>query len=112
MRRIRDLMIKEMPVQIRELNREQGSLEEKRYDSCLVGIRPDGSLELKMPQGEHGLILITLGARCEVFFASEGCEYFFVGEVKERYRRENRNILAVEPKTFLKKACMRRHAVL
>ena len=112
MKKIRDLLENDMPVCIRELNMEQNDSKKQLYKSRSVHICPDGNLELQMPQGEHGIVLIGFGIRCEIYFERDGCGYSFVGEVKERYRRENINILVIEPKTFLKKACMHGHAVL
>ena len=73
------------------------------YESCVVKICTSGNIELRMPQVESRVVLMALGTRCEVIFAVGTDKYSFLGEVKERYRKENTYIFEVEPKTFLKK---------
>ena len=104
MKKIRDLLKKDMPVQIRGLCMEHEEDEKQQiYESCVVKICTSGNIELRMPQIESRVVLMALGTRCEVIFAVGMDQYSFLGEVKERYRKENTYIFEVEPKTFLKK---------
>lgn len=67
--------------------------------SRLYDIRPDGSVEIAMPTESGRLILMALGTRYEIVFYTGSGLYRCVGQVTERYKKENLYMVSVELKT-------------
>ena len=73
------------------------------FKSQVLDIRENGNLEILMPSEAEKLILIPLGVRYEmVFFTSTGL-YRALGQVKERYKKDNIYMLEMELKSQLEK---------
>lgn len=73
------------------------------YKSQVCDILESGELELLMPSEAGRLVLLSLGMRYEMVFYVDGGLYKAIGEVKERYKTENRYLIKVELKTPLSK---------
>lgn len=73
------------------------------YGSKVFDISDEGDIELIMPIESGKVILLPLGVRYEfVFYTSLGL-YRSVGQVKERYKKENVYVLLIELKSQLTK---------
>lgn len=61
----------------------------KIYKSQVLDLKENGNLEISMPVERGKLVLLPLGIRMEFIFFSKGTLYRAVGQVRERYKREN-----------------------
>ena len=73
------------------------------YKSQIFEILENGELEIIMPIERGKVILLPLGLRYEFVFYTEAGLYKSVGQIKERYKTENRYMLRVELNTPLSK---------
>ncbi|MBO5302625.1 MAG: flagellar brake domain-containing protein [Lachnospiraceae bacterium] len=73
------------------------------YKSQLTDITEEGELEITMPIENGRLVLLPLGIRFEfVFYTSKGL-YHSIGQIKERYKKDNIHMILVELHSQLKK---------
>ena len=73
------------------------------YKSQVHDITEDGELEITMPIENEKLVLLSLGIRYEfVFYTSTGL-YHGIGQIKERYKRDNIYVLLIELHSQLRK---------
>ena len=77
--------------------------EVKIYKSQVYDIFENGELELLMPTEAGKLKLLSLGIRYEFVFYNKTGLYKAIGQVKERYKTDNRYMLRVELHTPLSK---------
>lgn len=71
------------------------------YKSQIYGIKDNGELEMIMPTEGGRIILLPLGIRFEfVFYTNKGL-YKSIGQIKERYKTENKYMLRIELNTQL-----------
>lgn len=75
----------------------------KLFKSQVLDNRKNGNLQISMPSENGKLILLPLGVRFEFVFYSKGGLYMGVGQVKERYKKENIYMLEIELKSQLEK---------
>lgn len=75
----------------------------KAYKSQVLDINSKGNLEIAMPTEGNKLILLQLGVRYEFIFYSGNVLYRSVGQIVERYKKDNIYTLEVELKTRLEK---------
>lgn len=68
----------------------------KIYKSQVCDILENGELELLMPIEAGKLMLLSLGIRYEFVFYNKSGLYKAVGQVKERYKTDNRYMFRVE----------------
>lgn len=68
----------------------------KIYKSQVCDILENGELELLMPIEAGKLMLLSLGIRYEFVFYNKSGLYRAVGQVKERYKTDNRYMFRVE----------------
>lgn len=61
----------------------------KTYKSKVLDFRSNGNMEIAMPMEAGKLVLLQLGVRYELVFFSRESLYRAVGQVKERYKKEN-----------------------
>lgn len=73
------------------------------YKSQVYEILENGELELLMPTEGGRLILLPLGIRFEFLFYTQNGLYKAVGQVKERYKADNRYMVRIELNTPLSK---------
>lgn len=112
MRQIGDAMISKilqerMKIDIRvfsQVERAETSNEEVHvYKSQIYEIFDNGELEIIMPFEGGKMILLPLGLRYEFVFYTPAGLYKSIGQVKERYKTENRYMLRVVLNTPLSK---------
>lgn len=85
-------------------NRAQEGHEIPRiFKSQVLDIRENGNLEISMPSEAGKLTLLPLGVRYEMVFFSQGGLYHALGQIKERYKKDNVYMLEMELKTQLEK---------
>lgn len=85
------------------------------YKSQVNDITEDGELEITMPIENGKVLLLHLGVRYEFVFYTETGLYHSIGQIKERYKRENIYVLLIELHSSLKKLQRReyyRHSCL
>ena len=75
----------------------------KIYKSQVLDLKENGNLEISMPVERGKLVLLPLGIRMEFIFFSKGTLYRAVGQVRERYKRENVYMLEIELKSQISK---------
>lgn len=75
----------------------------KVYKSQVLDINKRGNLEISMPTEGTKLILLPLDVRLEFVFYSGGFLYKSIGQIVERFKRDNIYTLEVELKTRLEK---------
>ena len=75
----------------------------KLYVSQVLDYNEEGNPELAMPTEGTRLILLPLGVRYEFTFYESGTLYTGIGEIKERYKKDNMHMLEIEMKTSLEK---------
>lgn len=75
----------------------------KLYKSQVLDIKENGNLEISMPSEGGRLILLPLGIRFEFVFYSMGGLYRGMGQIKERYKKDNVYMLQVELKSQIEK---------
>lgn len=75
----------------------------KTYKSQVLDIKESGTLEISMPIEGGKLVLLPLGVRFEFIFYSMGSLFRGIGQIKERYKRENVYMLEIELKSQLEK---------
>lgn len=73
------------------------------YRCLLQDITDDGDLEISMPVESNRLVLLPLGIRFEFVFYTEKGLYHSIGQIKERYKKNNMHMLLVELHSQLKK---------
>lgn len=73
------------------------------YKSQVSDITDSGDLELAMPIEGGKILLLPLGVRFEFIFYTKGGMYHCIGEVKERYKRNNIYLCLIEIHSQLKK---------
>lgn len=81
----------------------------KKHKSRVLDIREDGSLEIMMPSEGGGLVLLPLGVRYEFTFRSKEKMYRAIGEIRERYKKDNLYILEIELRSELERVQRREH---
>ena len=85
-------------------NRVQDGRELPRiFKSQVLDIMENGNIEISMPTEAGKLILLPLGIRYEMIFYTRNGMYRAVGQVKERYKKDNVYMLEMEFKTQLEK---------
>ena len=77
-------------------NPEETLASTRIYVSKVFDILDDGDLEVAMPIENGRIILLPLGARYELAFYSSSGLCHVVGQVKERYKKENVFVLRFE----------------
>ena len=75
----------------------------KNYKSQVLDVMNNGNIEISMPIEKGKLVLLPLGVRYEFIFYSMGSLYRGIGQIKERYKRENVYMLQIELKSQLEK---------
>lgn len=75
----------------------------KVYKSQVLDINKRGNIEIAMPTEGSKLLLLPLNVRFEFVFYSGGFLYKSIGQVVERFKRDNIYTLEVELKTRLEK---------
>ena len=75
----------------------------KVYKSQVIDIHKRGNLEISLPTEGTQLILLPLDVRLEFVFYSGGFLYKSIGQIVERFKRDNIYTLEVELKTRLEK---------
>lgn len=75
----------------------------KVYKSKVLDLRANGNLEISMPLDGTKLILLPLGVRFEFVFYSKGALYCTIGQVVERYKKDNVFMLEIELKSSIEK---------
>ena len=75
----------------------------KVYKSQVLDINKRGNVEIAMPTEGSKLLLLPLNVRFEFVFYSGGFLYKSIGQVVERFKRDNIYTLEVELKTRLEK---------
>lgn len=73
------------------------------YKSQVLDLRSNGNVEIAMPLDGTKLILLPLGVRFEFIFYSKGALYRSIGQVVERYKKDNVFMLEIELKTPMEK---------
>lgn len=73
------------------------------YKSQVLDIRENGNLIISMPTEGGRLMLLPLGVRYELVFYAETSLYRAMGQIVERYKKENLYMLEVEMKTQLER---------
>lgn len=87
---------------IQELEQKNEELA-KIYKSQVLDILKNENIEIAMPIEGGKLILLPLGVRFEFIFYSMGTLYRAVGQIVERYKKENMYMLVVELKSRMEK---------
>lgn len=82
-------------VEWRESSRELPKI----YKSQVLDLKDNGNLEVAMPSEGGKLVLLPLGVRFEFVFFSRGGLYRAIGQVVERYKRDNVYMLEIELKS-------------
>ena len=75
----------------------------RMYKSQVLDIKRNGNLQIAMPIEAGKLMLLPLGVRYEFIFYSMGGLYRAIGQIKERYKKDNFYMLEIELKTELEK---------
>lgn len=75
----------------------------KIYKSQVLDLNDKGMIQIYMPSEKGKLILLPLGVRFEFMFYTETGLYRAIGQVKERYRKDNIYMLEIELKSRLEK---------
>lgn len=89
---------------VSELDRAKKTGEEVHvYKSQIFELLGNGELEICMPLEKGRVILLPLGVRYEFAFYTQSGIYKSVGQVKERYKTENRYMLRIVLNTPLSK---------
>lgn len=73
------------------------------YKSQVNDISEDGSIEIAMPIIGGKVILLPLGTRYDFVFYTDSGLFYSVGQIKERYKRDNIFVLIIELHSPLKK---------
>lgn len=76
---------------------------EKVYKSQVLDLCANGNVEISMPLDGTKLILLPLGVRFEFVFYSKGALYATIGQVVERYKKDNLFMLEIEIKSTMEK---------
>ena len=71
----------------------------KTYKSKVLDFCSNGNMEIAMPMEAGKLVLLQLGVRYELVFFSRESLYRTVGQVKERYKKDNIYMLEMELKS-------------
>ncbi len=78
---------------------EQEAQQVRTFKSVLYNVQENGNLEIGMPMENGKLILLALEVRYElIIYAREGL-YRCIGQVKERYKKDNLYMVSMELKT-------------
>lgn len=89
---------------VSQVERSAATGEEIRvYKSQVYDIFENGEIELLMPTEGGRLVLLSLGLRYEFVFYTKSGLYKAVGQVKERYKSDNRYMVRIELNTPLSK---------
>lgn len=75
----------------------------KAYVSHVYDVNERGNLEIAMPTNQGKLVVLPLSVRIEFVFYSNSAMYKSVGQIVERFKRDNAYILEVELKSRLAK---------
>lgn len=75
----------------------------KVYKSKVLDLLANGNIEISMPLDGTKLILLPLGVRFEFVFYSKGALYCAIGQVIERYKKDNVFMLEIELKSSMEK---------
>ncbi len=81
----------------------------KEYKSQVLDIRADGTLEIMMPTEGGSLVMLPLSVRYEFTFLSKETMYRAIGEIKERYKRDNLYILEIMLRSGLERVQRREY---
>ena len=88
----------------------------KVYKSKVLDIEKNGELEISMPTENSKLILLPLGVRLEFVFYSGVFLYKSIGQIKERYKKDNiytfRIELHTQPEKFQRREFYRYECAL
>ncbi len=89
---------------VSQVERSAATGEEIRvYKSQVYDIFENGEIELLMPTEGGRLVLLSLGLRYEFVFYTKNGLYKAIGQVKERYKSDNRYMVRIELNTPLSK---------
>ena len=89
---------------VQEINNPQiDDCVRKVYKSKVLDLRSNGNIEISMPLDGTKLMLLPLGVRYEFVFYSKGALYSAVGQVVERYKKDNLFMLEIEIKSPIEK---------
>lgn len=104
---VADVLKERMKIDIRmlgEVDRAKETGEEVHvYKSQIFELLGNGELEITMPLEKGRVILLPLGVRYEFAFYTQSGIYKSVGQVKERYKTDNRYMLRIVLNTPLSK---------
>ncbi|MEG0805186.1 MAG: flagellar brake domain-containing protein [Lachnospiraceae bacterium] len=89
-----------IPIKEKENNQ---NTERRVYYSQIQNIMSNGFIEINMPLEAGRLLLLPLNARYDLVFYTKKGTYTSIGEVKERYKKQNIYMLRMELKTELSK---------
>lgn len=73
------------------------------YKSQIIDIMENGDIEILMPTERGKLLLLSLGMRYEFIFYTQTGLYKAIGEIKERYKSDNKFLILVTFHTPLSK---------
>lgn len=83
--------------EVEQAEKTDGSV--KTYKSQVLDFRSNGNIEIAMPMEAGKLALLQLGVRYELVFFTKDSLYRAVGQVKERYKKDNIYMLEMELKS-------------
>lgn len=83
--------------------KDKAGEEPRIYKSQVLDLNEKGMIQIQMPSEGGKLILLPLGVRFEFLFYTAAGLYRAIGQVKERYRKDNIYMLEVELKSRLEK---------
>ena len=87
-----------------EAERESRTAETvKMYKSQVLDMKSNGLLQIAMPTEAGKLVMLSLGLRYEFVFYSMGSLYRAIGQIKERYKKDNYYMLDIELRSELEK---------
>lgn len=75
----------------------------RMYKSQVLDIKENGKLQIAMPTEGGRLAMLSLGLRYEFVFYSKGGLYRALGQIRERYKKDNIYMLDIEFKSDLEK---------
>lgn len=100
---VKDVLRPGVKVAILSVRNVNGKDEKRTFRSVVYDVGDDGSVEVGMPIENGKLILLGLDARFDMTFFTKRDMYQCVGQVKERYKKENLYMIRMELVTPLKR---------
>ncbi len=80
--------------EVRQMGRSGENV--KVYLSKVLDVDDGGGIEIAMPMEEGTLVMLALGVRYEFIFAGKAGMYQAVGQIRQRYKKDNIYMLLVE----------------